>query len=367
MHQGPRDRTKARIVGVCSLWLCWCFGGCTESALIGGLCPPGCVLELSAGSCACKPKPVVVADAGPCMLASCAAEDDAGLMCSAGRQALTRQRLDLIIVVNNATSVSPWWAALTQGFSEFVNDDQSNGIGVGLQVFGDDCDPQQYAVPLVPIAVLPGNASALQAALPITASLVTSTVPTLTGTLQYARDWTTSHADSLTAAVLLTDASPGVCDGLSGDYIAAASQLARDAYQASPSIATYVIGIGVSTNVDTLASAGGTEAQAISTLPPDGEVLSALQKVRDGARPCAFAWPIDYTLAPDSEVIVRAADGGEQHYAIQRVSAACDHDGYYMLDETAFYPLMACPRTCAALAPSAALSLSSTCLGSQRP
>jgi hypothetical protein len=293
--------------------------------------------------------------------------EDAGPMCSAGRQTLTRQRLDLLVVVDNATTLLVPWPALSQGFLAFVKDDGSNGIGVGLQVFGDICDAQQYVVPLVPIAPLPGNVPALQAALPTSSIIVSSTIPVLTGALQYARDWTIGHADAHTAVLLLTDANPGVCDALNSNFSAATAQVALDAFQGSPSIKTYVVGFNGSANVDSVARAGGTEVQWASALPTVEEVLAALQRIRDGARPCAFAWPEGLTLAPDTQVISSAAGGGERRYAIQRGSAACDHDGYYVLDETAPYPLIACPNTCAALPADETLTLSSACVAPARP
>lgn len=370
MQPRPSQKTRRWVRHAFSSWLLCCVVGCASRATIGGFCPSGCVPRLSDASCVCDR--ATVEDAGGCVGASCAADamsslDDAGPLCSAGRQTLVRQPLDLLVVLDNGATLIVPWPALSQGFLAFAKDEPSNGIGVGLQVSGNNCDAQSYTVPLVAIATLPGNVPALQAALPIPSVNVNSTMPVLTGALQYARDWTTAHPDARMAVVLLTDANPGVCDAINSNFSAATAQIALDAYQSIPSIKTYIVGFNASVNVDSIARAGGTEVQWVSALPSVDEVLTALRKIRDDARPCAFAWPAGLALAPDSQVIDTAAGGGQQRYEIRRGSATCDHGGYYVLDETTPYPLIACPNTCAALAAGDALTLSSTCAAPTRP
>ena len=58
------------------------------------------------------------------------------------------------------------WSAVTQAAIGFVQSPDSAGLGVGIQFFGrafalEDCNPATYERPEVPIAVLPGNATAL--------------------------------------------------------------------------------------------------------------------------------------------------------------------------------------------------------------
>jgi hypothetical protein len=344
--------------------------GCSDVATIGGLCPSLCPsASCVAGAC--------VADSGTdgCAGAACAIDagsdacaadgcrPDAGPVCSQGAYELTRMRLDLVLVVDDAASLVPWWPALREGLDQFLQQAQSSGIGVGLQRFGDICDAEQYVQPIVPIAPLPGNLSALQQALPLAAIADTSTIPPLDGALQYARTWAASNSNARVAVVLLTDASPGPCDALSGNYDMEVARVARAAYEGTPSIKTYVIGFSVLPTLDPIPSAGGTELSLISIVPADGEVLTALEHVRQEAQPCAFSWQSGWTPASSSEVVFKASDGIESRYPILANGSECaqQQEGFYVEEPTASYPLIACPRTCAHLTAPDQLTLSSAC------
>jgi hypothetical protein len=336
--------------GICAL-LVGSALGCTDPATVGGVCRDRC-LSLDAGVDAGR-------DAGP------AGEDagaaDAGRTCRDGAYELTRMRLDLVIVLDDTASVGPWLPALYDGLTQFLHADTSKGLGVGLQRFDELCDPQDYTNLIVPIAPLPGNAQALDDALTLMLYVSTSTTPALDGALRSARAWATSHADARVAVVLLTDASPGACDGLVGDYDAEAQRLARVAYEGTPSIKTYVVGFGTMAGIDLIPRAGGTEPMPISVTPADGEVQAALDDVRRDAQPCAFRWPAGWTLAPSSSVVATAADG-ERRYPIVAGSAACDPSGgFYVEDPSAAFPLVACPSSCVEIAAAQRLALSSAC------
>ena len=225
------------------------------------------------------------------------------------------------------------------------------------------CDAQEYTNLIVAIAPLPGNARALQDALAPMPTASTSTTPALDGVLRYARTWAASHTDARVAVVLLTDGSPGACDGLVGDWDAEAQRLAREGYQGTPSIKTYVVGFGTMDTVNLIAQAGGTQPALISVTPADGEVRSALDNVRKDAQPCAFKWPAGWMLASNSAVVARASDGTEHRHPIHHDGAACDQqDGFYIEDPAAAYPLVACPRSCTSIAAGDQLSLSSACV-----
>jgi hypothetical protein len=307
---------------------------------------------------------VCVSDAASdaCTHPTCAPDLDAGdaRVCSGPRE-LTRQRLDLLLVVDSTASIVPWWFSLSEGVNQFFEDEASAGVGVGLQLFGQMCGAQSYVTPVVSIAPLPGNLSALQAVEPpLFAS--TSTIPALDGALQHARAWAAANRSAHVAVVLLTDVTTGECDALTGDPDAEAMRIAQAAYTDTPSIPTYVVGFGSMALLSTLARAGGTELLAISITPASGEVATALGKVRDQMRPCAFAWPSDAGLAADSAIVVTAADGSERSYPLQRASSACDQQpGFYVEDETAEFPVIACPRLCASLGSALRIALSNAC------
>jgi hypothetical protein len=190
----------------------------------------------------------------------------------------------------------------------------------------------------------------------------TSTIPALDGVLRYARNWAAAHSDARVSVVLLTDVSPGACDGFFGDHEAEAQRIARAGYEGVPSIKTYVVGFSVLQAAGPLAQAGGTQATSISVTPPDGEVRAALENVRQDAQTCQFRLGNDFRLAADSAIVVTASNGAERRYPILSGGAACaQQDGFYVEDPTAPYPLVACARTCSSLAATDRTASSSAC------
>jgi hypothetical protein len=184
------------------------------------------------------------------------------------------------VALDATASLVPWWPALSDGFQRFILEDASGGLGVGLLNFADVCDTESYLSMLVPIAPLPDNLPALQANIPSEASATTSTIPVLSAALQYARDWLSTHPKERVAVLLLTDASPGVCDGLNGMADMELARLASDGFHGTPSIPTYAIGGDSLPNIGPLATAGGTQAVTITPLSTSDEVLVALHKIR---------------------------------------------------------------------------------------
>jgi hypothetical protein len=361
----------------------WTFGlllGCSDLGTIGALCPVGCEPRAHDGVCVCTTAEGL--DAGRCA-DSCSPEADAAVgnpadacaqpgceeqgtmtprtQCTAGSYPLARKRLDLLVVVDDEASLSYWWPVLSEGFLAFIQDKSSHGTGVGMQRFGSVCENQSYPQTLAPIELLPGNQTALQQAFPSFAVENNSTVPALAAALQYAKSWATEHQDSQIGVVLITDASPGACDALIGAYPDEAARIASTALSGSPSIKTYVVGGGGLSLIDSIASAGGTQAFPIGPLDSSVEVLNALRAVQADASPCEFALPQNHSLAPDSRVLVDVPGGMRLDFAIERGPSTCQRAGFYVPDETAAYPLIGCPHTCAAIANSDQLSLSTAC------
>ena len=334
--------------------------GCSQYAVIGQICGDTCDPA--------EPAPVDSGRADACAGEPCAADADAGprdagATCVASTSTLARTQLDLLLVMDDTASLVPWLPALQEGLALMLQDAAWNGTRVGLQRFDEVCEAEPYANLLVPIAPLPGNAPALQGALPLVPSVSTSTVPALDGALRYARSWSETHDESRIAVVLLTDASPGACDGLIGDWVSQGQRLIRAAQEGPNPIETYVIGFGVMEAVTTLAPA--SETRMISTTPAEGEVKAALDSVRMQAQPCAFAWQPDSTLTPGSLVVASTSDGGgERRYPIHEDRAACDRrGGFYLDDPAAALPLVACPQTCAELSSAESLSVTTECDG----
>ena len=102
------------------------------------------------------------------------------------------------MVVDDSGSMVPWWPATLDAINMFFNDPGSDGIGVGVQFFGSDCNVATYATPRVGIAPLPGSIPALQAAFPLIPIQGTATVPAMEGAIQHARQWSKGHPHSKT-------------------------------------------------------------------------------------------------------------------------------------------------------------------------
>jgi hypothetical protein len=270
--------------------------------------------------------------------------------------------VSLILIVDDSLSLGPWWPFMNEGLLQFLQGTDPTGLGIGLQRFDEVCEADAYLTPLVPLAPLADNLPALMNALPFPGVASTSTIPALDGVIRYAREQAMRSADTRISVVLVTDASPGACDGLAGDYEGEAQRIAREGYQGTPSIKTYVVGFSTLPTPGLIAPAGGTEPRLISVTPGDSDVRNALESIRRDAQPCAFKAPNGWTLAPESVVRVTASNGTDRTYPILSNSAMCDQqEGFYVEAATAGYPVLACPQTCAALASNSRLTVSNVC------
>jgi hypothetical protein len=196
------------------------------------------------------------------------------------------------------------WAGVTQATIAFVQSQDSAGLGVGIQFFGagtangaagEDCLPARYAQPQVPIALLPGNAPAIVNAINgHSPSSETPTTAALTGAITYARGWKNQNPTHPVFVLLVTDGQPEVpisstinplsnCfNGANLQDLAGTVAAAQTGFSGSPSIPTYVLGVGPNlANLDQIAVAGGTQkAYLISGGNVSQEVVTALNTIR---------------------------------------------------------------------------------------
>lgn len=345
--------------------------GCADRATIGALCPSGCEPLPEQGICDCSPSQALP-DAGVCMGERCleagaseagavqpAAADGGDVGCTLGMFQLERKRLDLIVVVDDGASLAPWYPQLYEGFRAFLNDQASRGLGVAVLRFGESCAAMDYLPPLVPVVVLPDNIAAIEALLPLAALSTNSTLPALAAAEQHALRWAADHPENRVAVLLLTDASPGACDGLSGNYDMEAPRLAAAAHAGTPSIATYVVAPGSFELVEGIARSGGTELQRLPITATSDDVVAALRVVRAHARPCELALPSGAAVTADSRVVV-IGTGGAQTLEIAPDSGSCDRAGFYVADSS----LVACPERCAMLDDALRVELAAACAAS---
>jgi hypothetical protein len=262
------------------------------------------------------------------------------------------KRLDMYMIVDDSASMLPWWLATTDAINEFFQAPGSAGVGVGVQFFGDECNADFYATPSVPIAPLPGNMTAMQAAFPLLPIEGTATVPAMQGALQHARAWATQHPDSKTVILLVTDGLPADCNSTVEGVV----DVIADGLNSSPSIQTFVIGIGIGLlALNDFAAAGGT-GQALLVEPGVAQALvTALNDIRGAALPCDYALPDGGGNEVDStQVNLRyTAPGATESTLLGWVPTSADCDpvkgGWYYDDPAVPSRLIACDLSCGTL------------------
>jgi hypothetical protein len=223
----------------------------------------------------------------------------------------------------------------------------------------DPCDISHYAKAETPIAPLPGNVQ------PILDSLArhvpwaaTPTSAALQGSVDFCRQWATDHPGRVVVNVFATDGEPTLCDDP-----ARIPKIAADAFGSTPSIRTFVIGVGDDLDsdvgglnpkqlLDAIAAAGGTmRAFMISDTDVNRQFLEALNKIRGAALACAYAIPDSMGRMVDiTKVNVRYTPGGStMSVVIPKVGSAAEcasRDGWYYDDNANPTRILMCDATC---------------------
>lgn len=271
--------------------------------------------------------------------------DGGPMTCGGDKYVAEKRPLDIYVMFDDSASMLPWWASVTQAFTQFLNAPESAGIGIGLQFFGLSCDVATYATPKVPIATLPGNAAAIQAAFPILPFESTPTEPALKGAIEHARKWQASHADHKVVVLLVTDGEPTECNST----VQTVTQAAQSGFSGTPSIPTYVLGLGLSlTNLHTIAMAGGTN-QAFIVDPNSGSALSqAMNQIRGNALPCDYALPKNTTDPKKVNVDFTPQGGTTTRLLYVGDAAGCDpvKGGWYYDNAQMPSRIVVCSQTC---------------------
>lgn len=284
--------------------------------------------------------------------------------------------VDIHIMLDQSGSMAEGgkWAAVKTALLGFANDSRFAGTGVGLQTFPSAagnaaCVGDGYTSALLPIAPLPGAAPQLTNLLNKRAPVVggdTPTRPALAGALSYAKQWATvpAHASGTTIVLLATDGEPTIC----GTDTSAIASLATSAFKGTPSIRTFVVGVGsgFEAPLDAIALAGGTNKAIRVDVAGDttAKFRQALAAIRGQAIACNFDIPpppAGKALDP-SQVNVRLTRNGATTNLLQAKSAtdcgAADNQWFYD-NPNAPTRIDLCPATCeAARASSDAASIS---------
>jgi hypothetical protein len=271
-----------------------------------------------------------------------------GNVCDADVYTGERKRLDIYMMIDDSGSMIPWWPATIEAISMFWMDPGSAGIGIGEQFFGSNCDASYYATPRVAIAPLPDNLAALEAGFPIAPFEGTATLPAMGGAIMHAREWSTANPDAKTIVLLVTDGLPDDCEST----VENVSAVISEGFNGSPSIQTFVIGLGDLGALNMFAMAGGT-GQAIVIEPGAAPALvEALNKIRTSALPCDFALPDGdgMTTVSLDKVNLQYTDNAGAEMTIPAVpdAASCEGaaGGWYYDMSSGATRLVACPQSC---------------------
>jgi hypothetical protein len=216
------------------------------------------------------------------------------------------------------------------------------------------CNASDYETPVVPISPLPDAADLLSAKLDEQEpDFGTPTTPSIQGALNHARAWASAHVGKRMALVFATDGEPAGCSS-SNNTIDTAAAAAKAAFEAVPSIPTYVIGIGPQlANLNQLAQQGGTGAAYIITPGADvaKQFADALNAVRSRTATCNYVLPKNKNIDP-RKVNVRLGLGMSAPVSLAQVAGLdkCDALGGWYYDDPVTPTLISlCPATCEAV------------------
>jgi hypothetical protein len=179
----------------------------------------------------------------------------------------------------------------------------------------------------------------------------TPTSAALDGAIQYTQKWMAQNPNAVGVVIFATDGDPSDCN----TDLAAIDAIAKAGYDGTPSVRTYVIGVGdLAAALDGIAAAGGTgQAYLVdANAGAQDQFLKAMNEIRGAALSCAYLIP----PPPANEMIDYGAinvqytpDGGKPEL-MPKVSspAGCPADGlaWYYDNKMPPQQILLCPSTC---------------------
>jgi hypothetical protein len=222
--------------------------------------------------------------------------------CFTASQLVGEVPIDLYFMMDKSSSMSMFdhgqtvsrYTAVSRAMKTFINSPKSLGLGAGIAFFpradsfGDAlCSAGDYAFPVVPVGIIPDVVTAISTG--ISAQVLaagTPTTPALQGAHIYAR--TRAQSGRMAAVVIVTDGQPRQCSST----IESTAAVATQASGGTPSIKTYVLGVGPSLSaLNAIADAGGTGHAYLVESGGDAELTAALDAIRTSALSCAYVIP----------------------------------------------------------------------------
>jgi von Willebrand factor type A domain len=309
------------------------------------------VAAAAVGACGSRTPLNVVPTVGEANLtdASDVFERDSGLDvnvplgCFFGSRPIGQIPIDLFFALDRSRSMQTIdrgatqsrWASIAAALDVFINSPRSIGLGAGITFFPRTaggvplCSTGDYAFPVVPIGTLPGVAPSMLRAIAVQVlASGTPMTPALEGAHVYLRREQLSQPDHTGAVVIVTDGAPRDC----GSTVPGTSAVAAAAIAGTPSIKTYVLGVGPNlSNLNAIAQAGGTSQAYLVESGGEASLLVALEAIRTSALSCEFVLPPVGGQLDVVRVSARLGMGGASMPVDQVASAqACaDQPGWF--------------------------------------
>jgi hypothetical protein len=314
-----------------------------------------------------------------------------------GGEAYTGEKQPLAMMImldksgsmNDSTGAGTKWQAVTTALQAYINAPTSAGVEVGIAYFGvpvgggpacptacgaqciacggtcllgiqclpaggggNSCNLADYSTPVVPIALLPGNATALINSInSVAPGGGTPTSISLEGGIVAARNYAMANPNKKVIHTYVTDGDPTECNtDFNAIYAIAAAGV-----NGTPSIQTYVIGVGPSlTALQGIAMAGGSGMPFLVDSSPQAtqQFIDAMNTIQGNALTCTFTipTPTSGTLDPTLVNVEYTPSGGGTPQNIGHVDsqASCPAGGmaWYYDNNTTPTQIILCPDTC---------------------
>jgi hypothetical protein len=262
--------------------------------------------------------------------------------------------IDIYVIMDESLSMLvpvDIWTPTSTALNTFFSSPEATGIGVGIQFFSGGCDVPAYATPVVPVADLPGNAGMLMTALANRfPGPGTATEPAVRGAIQFAAGRAAMDPTRKQVVLLVTDGEPASC----GATVESTAAAAAEGYAGTPSIPTYVLGLGDINGLNAMAVGGGTGAAFVVEDPMNVQaVVDAMNAIRGQALPCEYRVPAATAGEFDKDLVNLnwTRDGVTNPVPFVGGAEGCEGapSGWYYDNIDAPTQLVACQQTCAEL------------------
>jgi hypothetical protein len=287
--------------------------------------------------------------------------DDGPMGCATVSKKAEKVPLDIVLGMDTSFSMTfdDKWTNVKAALTSFVTNPAYADLGIGLQFFPirQQCNVADYQMLAVDLALQP------QVAGPITQALDakqmaggTPTVPILEGLVAYLRAHQNPGRKPI--IVLATDGVPDdACispvAGETPNSLDNAIAIAQAAFTGTPSIPTFVIGVGSDlTALNGIAQAGGTGTATLVDTAGNAQAqfLAALDDARKSAIPCDFAIPAGSQVDPtETNVEYAPAAAAPQEFVFVGDSSGCSKapmNGWYFDDPNTPTKVILCGAAC---------------------